>query len=88
MAYWFTIHWPPTDDEGLKDSLGVWVKDEKKHIIKKIHKGDLVWLYECSSGKTIVQVRAGKKEKVKRKKGRQGVIGLLKVIDTPIDQTP
>lgn len=83
MAYWFTTHWPPTDDEGLKDSLGVWVKDEKQHIIKTVHKGDLVWIYECSSGKTIVQVRAGKKEKVKRKKGHQGVIGLLKVIDTP-----
>jgi hypothetical protein len=66
----------------MKDSLGVWVKDEKQHIIKKVHKGDLVWIYECSSGKTIVQ-RNGKKGKFKRLQGRQGVIGLVKVIDTP-----
>jgi hypothetical protein len=82
MNYWFTTHWPPPDEEGPEDYLGVWVKDEKKHIIKKVHKEDLVWIYEFSSGKAIVQ-RNGKKGNFKRRQGRQGVIGLVKVIDTP-----
>ena len=82
MAYWMTTHWPPLFGNRTEDSPGVWVVEGRQHIIARLMPGDLVWLYELGSGRTVKRTRAdGSFQLLPCKRGRQGVVALLEITD-------
>lgn len=87
MGYWVTTQWPQLRSE-RKDSPshGVWVASEKAHVIAPMESGDLVWVYESLSGRSIRRRLANGDERVEtRHKGRGGVIGLTTVLVPPAE---
>lgn len=87
MNFWLTTHWPYHVDENPNSSkTGVWVQDKKKSVLRNMQPEDLVFVYESGSGKTIVERDAnGTERKRKKRKGRQGVIALAKVVKRPVE---
>lgn len=82
MSNWFTTHWPPRTDDLSHSPGGVWVVDGKEHVIRDIAPGDLVWIYESRSGKTLVRQQAnGGTQEIPCQLGRQGVIALCRVVE-------
>jgi hypothetical protein len=85
MKQWFTTHWPAPEDEKVLGTFdGVWVPDGKLHVIQDITPDDLVWVYEAATGPTEIRADLGG-QRVRRKRGRMGVIGLVEVIGYPIE---
>jgi hypothetical protein len=80
MNYWLTTHWPPRIDDHDHSPGGVWVVEGKQTIIGNVQSGDLVWIYESGSGKTVIREQAnGTSQRVPCKQGRQGVIALCRI---------
>lgn len=76
MNYWLTTHWPPRADETERFSnTGAWVADGKQAVLSAIQPGDMLFIYESKSGKTIIEKTAdGIQHRVRRKQGQQGVV--------------
>jgi len=81
---WFTTHWPRREGEQGPQS-GVYVQDGKEHVLQDMRVGDLVWIYESDSGKTVVRTAAdGSKHQLRCLPGRQGVVALCQVTAPPM----
>ncbi len=83
MSYWITTHWPRM--RGIPSSepyFGVWVQEDKWHIIERIAPGDLVLVYETASGPSIVSRNSAGVESIRRRQiGRGGIVAVLQVMD-------
>ncbi len=81
---WFTTHWPRREGEEGPQS-GVYVQNGKEHVLHDMRVGDLVWIYESDSGKTVVRTAAdGSKHPIRCLPGRQGVVALCQVTAPPM----
>ncbi len=85
MKYWLTTHWPPLVDEKNRFSnTGAWVPDKKQAVLDEMQPGDMLFIYEAKSGRTIVKRTAdGKLHRIPRKPGQQGVVALAKITTAP-----
>lgn len=82
MKYWLTTHWPRVRGEpASKPYFGVWVQEDKWHIIERVAPGDLVLVYEAESGPTIVRRAEGGESKLRRQVGRGGIVAVLQVTE-------
>lgn len=85
MNYWLTTHWPPEVDQ-LEPfaNTGAWVSDGKQVVLQEMRPGDLLFIYESMTGKSIVRTRPdGMEYQTARKKGRQGVVALVEITSLP-----
>lgn len=84
MRYWFTTHWPAREDEPAdRTPYGVWAPDDKLAVIKDLSQGDLVWIYEAKSGPIEEREEEGVTRRVRCRRGRMGVIGLVVATEPP-----
>jgi hypothetical protein len=83
MAYWLTTHWPKKKGPAPpKPPRGVWVQENKRHLIDRVSRGDLVFVYESLTGPTEVRSYVdGTTQRFPRRRGRQGVVALIEVTD-------
>jgi hypothetical protein len=80
--YWLTTHWPPCVDEPLKIE-GVFLKEQFLAKGARMRVGDLVIIHQNLSGDP--EERDDKK--VYRARGRDGIIGIVEVIEV-LDRDP
>lgn len=84
MRYWFTTHWPPREDEPAdRTPFGVWAPDGRLDAIQDLSPGDLVWIYESQSGPTEERRDEGIRRRIRCRRGRMGVIGLVEAAEPP-----
>ncbi len=85
MKYWLTTQWPHLrTTRPDTPHNGVWVAHDKQDVIAPMSEGDLVWIYESQSGRTIIKTRAdGVQQTIHHHRGRGGVITLVEVTATP-----
>jgi len=93
MAYWLTTHWPRNKDQSIdKPRSGVWVQENKRHLIDRVAPDDLVFIYESRSGPTVVRKYAdGSTKRIPRHRGREGIVALVEVTEVasqPDDSQP
>ncbi len=93
MAYWLTTHWPRIKDQPIdKPRFGVWVQQNKRHLIDRVSAEDLVFIYESRSGPTVVRTYIdGSTKHIPRRRGREGIVALVQVTDVasePDDSEP
>jgi hypothetical protein len=93
MAYWVTTHWPRQEDQSVEvPRYGVWVQENKRHLIDRVRPGDLVFIYETQSGRTIIRrYTDGTTTKTPRRRGREGIVALVEVTEAayqPEDSEP
>jgi hypothetical protein len=93
MAYWVTTHWPRQEDQSVDvPRYGVWVQENKRHLIDRVRPGDLVFIYETQSGRTIVRTYAdGTTTRIPRRRGSEGIVALVGVSEPayqPEDSEP
>ena len=74
MKYWLTTHWPPLVDEKNRFSnTGAWVPDKKQAVLDEMQPGDMLFIYEAKSGRTIVKRTAdGKLHQYLASQGNKG----------------
>ena len=88
MNYWITTHWPSRVN--VKDKFldkGAWVTEENRSVLNDMHPGDMIFIYESESGKTIIEKTSdGHEHQVRCKPGNCGVIALAKVTSLPVEQ--
>lgn len=78
MRYWFTTHWPPREDEPADPTpYGVWAPGGRLDVIRALEPGDMLWIYEAQSGPTEERQEGGVIRRVRCRRGRMGVIGLV-----------
>src|SRR5438034_7392746 len=87
MNYWLTTHWPPHMDEVERFSnTGAWVPDGKQSVLTEMCPGDMLFIYESQSGKTLIERTAdGKQRLVRRTRGRQGLVALAEITSAPAE---
>lgn len=87
MKYWLTTQWPhPRTTRRDAPHNGVWVADNKRDVIAPMDVGDLVWIYESQSGRSIVRTLAREKHSIIRHHpGRGGVVTLVEVTSAPAE---
>lgn len=81
MKHWITIHWPLTL-EMPRDMphQGVWVRNEKEHVVTGMEPGDLVLIYETKDGRTVIKRDvAGNETRSRYRKGAMGIVALVRV---------
>ncbi len=84
---WITTQWPPRVDSGDNMHSCVYLPDGRETAGSRISPGDMVFIYESGSGRTLVRTHAdGTKERVPCKQGRQGIVTVAKVL-TPVTAT-
>jgi hypothetical protein len=85
MRHWLTTHWPnPVDRAADAPHYNVWIPDGKVEAANGMDRGDLVFVYETGRGKTTLErYLDGTTKPISRHVGRQGVVGLLRVLDKP-----
>ncbi|MGD0896814.1 MAG: endonuclease NucS domain-containing protein [Thermoguttaceae bacterium] len=87
MNYWLTTHWPPP--VGTKDrfaTTGAWVPDGKQAVMDDMQPGDLMFIYESKTGKTIVKKTAGGVLlHERRRKGEEGIVALVEITSQPAE---
>lgn len=93
MRYWLTTHWPRKEDQVIdKPPSGLWVQEDKRHLIDRVSVGDLAFIYESRSGPTVVRTYAdGSIKRIRRRRGREGIVALVEVTDMayqPEDSRP
>lgn len=93
MSYWMTTHWPRMESDLVEaPPYGVWVQDTKRHLIDRVAPGDLVFVYETQSGRTVLRSYAdGSTRKLARRRGREGIVALVEVTEEayqPEDSEP
>ena len=81
MKYWLTTHWAPSIRNGKVEAHeGVWVKNGCVEAIDPVQPGDLVFIYESAGGQLEQAAdSSGNAVPVRRERGRQGIVALLKV---------
>lgn len=89
MNYLFTTHWPflkrDKDEQGNSPPAhhDIWLDKGKDYIsvAKEIKAGDLLFIYELKTGKSLVEIdpETGKKETFKRRNGSMQVVSLCMV---------
>ena len=84
MNYWMTTHWPyRVDTDPSEPPAGVSVQSHHGRAITDLDIGDLVWIYESKTGKTVVyNLPEGGTKEIPCRPGRQGMIGLVAVTST------
>lgn len=83
MNYWMTTHWPRMRDvPSNQPYYGVWVQEDKWHIIERISPGDFVLVYEAESGPAIISRTDGVESRQRRQTGRGGIVALLRVTES------
>ena len=80
MSYWVTTHWPPREDEPAEEGSGIWLPDGREAPGARIRAGDLVFVYQARSGRTLARTFAdGTTRRVRCRTGREGVVHLGRV---------
>lgn len=81
MNYWLTTHWPPYVDEPADGvASGLWLPDGRESAGTATAKGDLVFIYQPRSGRTLVETQAdGSKRNRVCRQGREGIVALGEV---------
>jgi len=75
MKFWLTTQWPPTKDlPSLGHREHIWLKVGKEQVGSDLKAGDLVFIYECKTGKP-------RKDKVAYWTGRQGIVTFAVILD-------
>jgi Endonuclease NucS len=87
MSYWMTTHWPRKENESTESSrYGVWVQDNKRHLIDRVSLGDLVFIYETRSGRSVVRTYTdGSTRTFARHQGSEGIVALVEVIEAAFE---
>ncbi len=81
MRYWLTTHWPPPKNKAQNyQPSGVYLPiDRYEKIYPRFNEGDLIFIYQSRSGRSIIErFPDGTEKKHVRVKGREGVIALVK----------
>ncbi|MEX0719055.1 MAG: hypothetical protein WD509_02705 [Candidatus Paceibacterota bacterium] len=83
MKYWITTQWPNRKTSHVdKPHNGIWVADDKRDVIAPMSKGDIVWIYESLTGRSIVKEKANEeKQIIKHHRGRGGIVTLVEVTE-------
>lgn len=83
MAFWITTHWPQREDRRADEPhYGVWVQDDKLHLIDRVSPEDLVFIYESQSGRTQIRKFVdGTTRRIGCHLGRGGIVALVKVTE-------
>jgi hypothetical protein len=83
-GYWVTTQWPhATDTDSNTPHDGVYLPDDRKEAGRNLKPGDLVAIYESLGGREIViREMSGKKRKVPRHRGKEGVVGIVAVVSS------
>ncbi len=87
MNYWLTTHWPPPVGTKRRFSTtAAWVPDGKQAVMDAMQPGDLMFIYESKTGKTIVKKTAGGKLLHEpRRKGAEGIVALVEITSAPAE---
>lgn len=87
MTYWLTTHWPPRRSED--EALRIYLAEGREGPGARIAVGDLVFVYEAASGRTLVEhLPSGATRPVPCRRGRAGIILLGRVTATlALDKT-
>jgi hypothetical protein len=84
MNYWITTHWPPRKGEERFSNTGAWVQNGKQAVLAEMQPGDMLFIYEHASGKTVLITTAGgRQQRVGRQRGKQGVVALAEITTAP-----
>ena len=80
MRYWLTTQFPPEIGE-QEGPDGVYVPKDRKKAADLLDKNDIVFIYQSKTGRrrVINNESEGKKKKIPRMVGRQGVIAIMEV---------
>ena len=81
MNYWITTHWPRREDESVDNPPSdIWVQDGHQHVISRVLRGDLVFIYESKTGPTVVRrYTDGTTQRRRCRKGRGGIVAIAEV---------
>lgn len=81
MGYWINVHHPQASDESRRVQLRVCVQEKSRLEMSKIPEGDLAFIYETEvlSGKRIRTESEDGKRIVQLRRGRKGVIALVRI---------
>ena len=84
MQFWFTTHWPPREDEPVgRTPNGVWVPDGMFGVVRALARDDHVWIYEAKGGPAV---KRSDGSCVRSRRGRMGVIALVKATETVMER--
>jgi hypothetical protein len=82
MRYWITTQWPPREDDPDAAPSGVWIPDGWEAAGIDLGPGDVVFIYQCQSGRTEVRTRPdGTRDRIRSIRGREGIIAVVRVDD-------
>ena len=86
MKYWLTTQWPYRDDQPNREPrTGVFVQEDKVHVMRYMAPGDKVLVYETVSGPLVINNDTGRQVPCRR--GRAGIIAILEIIGEREDAT-
>lgn len=88
MNYWLTTQFPALEGQNPSKDWSVWLPHGRQRGGIDLKPGDLVFIYESKTGRTVIKKDvSGNERRIRSTLGRQGVVALVKAT-TAVEEDP